>query len=104
MAGLTESDVRRLRQLKAEGRLNVRSECMFYGLAAETIRRAVRGETWTHLQMQVPKTNEELDAAAAASLEKLQRMLAGEKERIAAPDRMIAELKGEPHDAGYGEE
>lgn len=105
MAGqLQERDVRRLRELKARGQLNVRVECMFYGVAAETIRRAVRGETWTHLLMNPAQTEVELEDAAAASLARLQKMLAGEKERAAMPDKIVEELRGLNHDAGYAED
>ena len=98
---LDEVAVRRLRDLKSRGMLKVRQEAMFYGVGSESIRRAVRGDTWTGLSMSPQEAD--LEGAVEASLAKLQRMLAEEKERVAMPDRVVAELaglKGE-HDAGY---
>ena len=95
MAGLTEEVVRHLRQMKREGRLNVMEASRCYGVNAETIRRAMRGETWNSLSMPVERTEEQLGVEAAASLEKLQKLLAKEKERLTAPGRMIEELRNE---------
>lgn len=89
---LTEEDVRRLRDLASKKILDVRFEAMFYGVAAETIRRAVRGETWTKLHMNAPQTEEEMTAASTASMAKLQTLLKAEQERKTAGDKMLAEL------------
>lgn len=52
MAVLTEEDVKYLLRRKAEGTLNVREAAAFHEVSVETIRRAMRGETWTYLQIQ----------------------------------------------------
>ncbi len=89
---LQENDVRRLRELARKRMLNVRQEALFYGVAAETIRRAVRGETFTHLSMNPEQSEAELEAGAAASLKKLQALLAADAARKAAGDKMLAEI------------
>ena len=89
---LTEEIVRTLRDLHARGRLNVREAAGIYGVAAETIRRALRGETWTHLQMRPPKSEEEWQNEAKASEVKLLAMLAAERKRAGAGDAMLEEL------------
>lgn len=47
---LTEDAVKVMLLLKKQGKLNVRQWAEHYKVAAETIRRAVRGETWGYLQ------------------------------------------------------
>ena len=88
MAILSEDDVRRMRSLKEQGLLSVRTEAVFYGVAAETIRRAVRGETFTKLHAAPPPAVDD----SAASLQRLQQMLAAERERAAAPQIMLDEI------------
>ena len=89
---LTEADVRRLRDLASRRMLNTRQEALFYGVNAETIRRAVRGETWTNLSMSPPASEAEMEAAAASSLAKLQSLLAADKAKREAPQKMLDEI------------
>ncbi len=98
---LTETDVRRLRDLAARKLLNVRQEAMFHGCSAETIRRAVRGETFTKLTMAPPKSEVELEAEAAASLERFQKALKLEKDRQELPEKMLKEMAEEPADTPF---
>ena len=87
---LTEADVIRLRELASRKILNTKFEAQFYGVGTETIRRAVRGETWTRIrEAQMP---EQLAEEAQASLEKLQSLIAREKARLAIPEDALREL------------
>jgi len=97
MALLKEADVRRLRGLAAQGQLNVRLESQVLGVGAETIRRAVRGETWTKLSASTTRTEDELAKEAERSLAKLQELLAKQPRA----GKMLDELGG--RDAGYTE-
>lgn len=119
---LTEEDVRTLRQMHLEGKLNVIEAAIIYGVAAETIRRAVRRETWTHLAMGVPKTADEWKDAGEkslkkfkamnprlfpvdegeAALEKMQAALLQVKKKGEAGDKMVAELGEEDFMKGCG--
>ena len=95
---LKGEDVRRIRDVYAKGLQSVREMAQFYGVGAETIRRAIRGETWNDLHMSPPKTEEELEAEASASYEKLLQGIAAEKERKTAGDKMVQELAEAPFD------
>ena len=89
---LTADVVIKLRELDAKGQCNVREAAEVYGVAAETIRRALRRETWKHLGREKTKTDEELAEEAGASLERFQRMIAEAKAN--SPDVLVEELKG----------
>jgi hypothetical protein len=78
-AVLTDDVVRRLRQLDRAGRVNVREAAVMYGVGAETIRRALRGETWQHVKDAPPPLREdEIAARIAASQAGLLARLAAE--------------------------
>jgi hypothetical protein len=92
---LTEDDVRRARRLASQGQLNVREFARICGVGTETLRRAVRGDTWGHVSEVEIRSDTELQSAAESSYEKLQRLLAAEKERKGAGDAMVQELTSE---------
>lgn len=99
---LIDSDVVRLRKLAAEGRLNVKEAALFHQVGVETIRRAVRGDTFGHLGQKAP---EELAAEAAESLKRLLAMQAAERVKLEIVDKQLkglddVEASGGP-DAGY---
>lgn len=50
-ARLTDAEVLRMRRWHAEGRLVVKAEALRYGVGVETIRRALRGDTFSHLPL-----------------------------------------------------
>lgn len=89
---LTAEDVSMLRDADARGVLNVREAARFLGVGAETIRRALRGETWNSVAL--PPSTEEIDRAAAESLERMKKLLAGEKEKAKEPERLLDEMSG----------
>ena len=74
----------------------MREAAGIHGVAAETIRRALRGETWTHLQMRPGKSEEDWQNEAKASEARLLAMLAAERKRAGAGDAMVEELGSEP--------
>lgn len=100
---LIDSDVVRLRKLAAEGRLNVREAALFHQVGVETIRRAVRGDTFGHLGQQ---SEEDLAAAAKESLERFKAMQAKESARLAQGQEILKGLDnvGREPDAGYDDE
>lgn len=89
---LKEEDVRRIRDLHSRGAASVKEMAGFYGVGAETIRRLLRGETWNDLKMAPTKSEAELQQESEAALQRLLAGIAAEKERIAAPDKMLAEM------------
>lgn len=93
---LTADDVRQARALHAKGLLNIREYALFCGVGAETLRRAVRGETWTDISFSGTPSEEELAIAAQASAERFMQAIAMEKEKLAAGDNMLKELEAEP--------
>lgn len=70
-ATLTADDVLRIRSLASAGGHSARDMAMIYGVGIETIRRILRGETWTWLLQPIPKTDED----AEASLQKMLGLL-----------------------------
>lgn len=101
---LDEAAVLRLRSLAAAGRLDTREAARIHGVATETIRRAVRGDTFTNLQATPPKDEAQLNADAKASLARFTAMLAAEKDKTQAGTKLLDELDeqtGGKHDAGY---
>lgn len=103
---LDEAAVLRLRELARSGALNVREAAGIYGVATETIRRAVRGDTFTNLQAAPRKNEQELEAEAAASQARFLALLAAEREAKNRGSKLLDELdqstSGGP-DAGYTE-
>lgn len=69
-------DVRAIRRALEGKTASPQQLAQFYGCSTETIRRIARRETWAWLDAEAPRTEEELATAAAASLEKLNAMLA----------------------------
>lgn len=72
-ATLTADDVLRIRALARGGGLNGRSPSAremaeIYGVGIETIRRILRGETWTWLLQPAPKTDEDAEASLKRAL------------------------------------
>lgn len=99
---LDDEAVLRLRELAAKGRLDTREAARVYGVATETIRRAVRGDTFTHLVRGRGKTESELAEESRASLERFQALLATERAKKQMGKQLLEELdKGAEHDAGY---
>lgn len=71
---LTQEIVAQLRALAEAGLLDVKAAAAAHGVARETIRRALRGETFARVPP--ARTNAELDTAAAASEEWAKKLLA----------------------------
>lgn len=92
---LKEDDVRRIRDLASSGGQSTLEMARFYGVSVETIRRAIRGETWTHLHMSPMLSEAELQAASNASAQRMLKQIAAEKERLALGDKMVEEIKNE---------
>lgn len=90
---LTEDDVRRARQLHAQGQLNVREFARICGVGTETLRRAVRGDTWGHVTEVETRSEAEMEKAAEASLAKLQRLLAEQRAVKERGEQAVAELQ-----------
>ena len=86
---LREEDVRTIRRLHETKEQSVVEMARFYGVNAETVRRAIRGESWNNLHMSPPKTNAELEVEAAASLARMQAAIAEKK--LTVP-RLLNEL------------
>lgn len=94
---LRGEDVRTIRQVLAEGTQSTKEMARFYGVGVETIRRAARGDTWTELPpAPTAETIQQIDEAAAASMRKMQAMLAAEHARLAIPAQAIADLTETP--------
>ncbi len=86
---LTAGIVRHLRKLNEEGHgVNAADAGRMYGVSAETIRRALRYETWTETGRDA--TEEENAVAAGESLKKLQTLLA--KQIETQPDKTLEEI------------
>lgn len=98
---LTADNVVALRAAEARGQLNTRQAAQAYGVSVETIRRAVRGDTFGEIGQM--RATEDLDAAAAASAARMMALITQERERAALPAKLLDEIKGAP-DAGYGED
>lgn len=92
-AKLTASLVAYMRQQHELGLLNIVEMAKVHGVAAETLRRALRGETWNNLGEVQARTPEQMDKDAAASLEKMQHLIS---ERNTAGDRMLKEIEKLP--------
>jgi DeoR/GlpR family transcriptional regulator of sugar metabolism len=101
--GLNEVEVMRLRDLREKGVLEVRREARALGVSVETIRRAVRGDTYAHLADKVRATAE-LAAEAQASAERFAQLVLEERERMERGDKLVEELATSPRAAGYLEE
>lgn len=102
---LIDADVIRLRRLAFEGKLNVRQASQFYQVGVETIRRAVRGDTFAHLGM---KDADELKQEAQSSLKRFLEMRKEEEARLARNEAIVKGIddvgigrEGRDGDAGY---
>lgn len=93
---LKDDDVRQLRRLNAARQLNVKDAALLYGVAPETIRRAVRGETFTHLRAAEEWTQEQTQEAQGESLARLAEKLGVTMEQLKRGDTMLEELKEVP--------
>jgi len=100
-AKLTADDVRRARTMAAQGTLKVREFAHFCGVGAETLRRAVRGETWTEVSFEELPSDEALREAAASSQERMIKAMQMERERLTAADKMVEELETAPVNPTY---
>lgn len=92
---MTAEIVRNLREQDSAGVLRVREAARFYGVAAETLRRALRGETWNELAMTPQRTEAELELDSAASLRRIQADI--ERTRTAG-NKMLEEIESMPQD------
>ena len=101
--GLSDVEVMRLRDLREKGVLNVRAEARALGIGVESIRRAVRGDTYAHLADRI-KATAELAAEAQASAERFAQLVLEERERMERGDKLVEELTTSPRAAGYLEE
>jgi hypothetical protein len=101
---LTPEDVVRLRAAEIRGVLNTREAARLLRVSPETIRRAVRGDTFSQLAEAIPKNEEELEQAAAESMKRFAAALAQERAVQELPAKIVNELEeaadGKP-DAGY---
>lgn len=88
---LKEPDVIRLRELAASGLLNTAEAARAHGVGVETIRRAVRGDTFSNLNS-APIDEEQLSQDAAASAARMQEMIAGFKAKQAVGPAIVKEL------------
>lgn len=91
---LTEEQARWI--LAQRGKMSAVRIGMMYGIAAETIRRLWRGETWLHLHAQsspeVPvHAYEPSEGEIQSSMERFKELVGKET----AGDDMVAELKGD---------
>lgn len=93
---LKAEDVIRIRELYRKRLQNARELADFYGVGTETIRRAIRGETWNELHLQPRLTEAELEAEGAAALDRVLEGIKKEKERLAAGDNMLQEISKLP--------
>jgi transposase-like protein len=84
--------IQRLREMELSGTLNTKEAARLYGVGTETIRRAVRGDTWRVIRS--PVSPEQLEAASAASVRKLEELIVLEQKRRAIPEQILTELEG----------
>lgn len=90
---LTAEDVLWARTLHAQGRLNIREFAGICGVGTETLRRAVRGDTWGEVSAANARTEEVIAAEAAASEARMIEAIAAEKRRQAAGAELVEELE-----------
>lgn len=103
---ITADDVVTMRQRHAAGLSTVRELADVYGVGPETIRRALRGETWRHLQVRpdplaspgsIEGMAESLERLVAVSEAKASRpALAAQPTVTAAIDARVAAYTGRP--------
>ncbi len=79
---LTKEIVLQLRALREAGLLDVKAAAEAHGVARETIRRALRGETF--LAVPQPRTAAELDQEAAASEQRMLAMMEQQRQKTEA--------------------
>jgi hypothetical protein len=85
---LSSEAVAHLRELEKQGILNTKAAAQTYGVATETIRRAVRGDTWIVREVAaVP--------SAESSLEKLQLAIAKTRQVQVVATEILTEGEGE---------
>ncbi len=89
---LDDTGVLRLRQQALAGTLNVREAAQVYGVSPESIRRAVRGDTFGHLGQVSLMSDEQAARGADASLKRVQEMLAKENEGKNRANALLEEL------------
>lgn len=89
---LNDAAVLRMRQQSLAGSFNVREAAQVYGVAVETIRRAVRGDTFGHLGAVAVISDEQLAEGAAASLEKFKKLMGQETEMKDRANSALDEL------------
>ena len=89
---LTVEDVRQIKIIHSRGQQTPRELARFYRVGAETIRRILRGETWLSVTDQPLRSEEELNADAAASEARMVAMIAAERTRQALPTQILEEI------------
>lgn len=93
MAKLTEHEVRLIKQQAAKG-IRAAELARVYGLAAETVRRILRGETWTWVSIEPPRSEEQIAAEAQSSLERIQAAMQQERKMAEQADGAVEEIAG----------
>lgn len=91
-AVLNELEVRHIRQLLDGKKETAAAISRSYKVSVETIRRIGRRESWGWLSEVPVRSEEDLQAGAEASLAKLQRLMAEDKEKGKRGDELVKEL------------
>ena len=92
---LTLEDVQHLRELEEAGTLNTKAAAQAFGVNTETIRRAVRGDTWKK------RISQQSDEVVQSSLEKLQEAIAQKKRNDAVAEELLSEGEAAAKSRGY---